>query len=228
VIPGPDERSWRVWHALAAVGAGLAATVLAAALVGPEITVAEEWRVLLPAQTLGQFLVVGGLAAASARRRAALGPGFDKSDLVGIPIGIGLLVGGSLVLNAVAHLFLEDVPTQAVVESAASVSGFDIALVVAFAGFLGPIAEESIFRGVLLRALTARWGPRAAVWGSAAAFAGIHLLDPEAWLAVPLLFVVGVVLARQAVSTGRLARPVVIHIAFNLVSVLAVLTVDAG
>jgi membrane protease YdiL (CAAX protease family) len=76
---------------------------------------------------------------------------------------------------------------------------------------------------VLLRALLRSRGPAFAVYVSAGAFAAIHLLDPNAWLAVPMLFVLGVVLGKQAVSTGRLGMPLLTHMAFNGLSVAALL-----
>lgn len=217
-----DERPWKVGHAVLVVAAGLAASVAAAVLLGPDLTAQEVWRVVLPVQTMAQILVVAALAARSASRRAALGPGFEASDLAGLPVGAALLVGGSLALTGVSELFLDGRrPTQEVVELASEVGGVDVALVVVWAGLLGPLAEELAFRGVLLRALLARRGPTFAITVSSAAFAGLHLLDPQAWMVVPLLFALGVVMARQAVATGRLARPFLTHAGFNLVSVAA-------
>ncbi|NIR34998.1 MAG: hypothetical protein GWN73_02980, partial [Actinobacteria bacterium] len=53
----------------------------------------------------------------------------------------------------------------------------------------------------------------------------IHLLDPNAILTVPVLFVVGIVLARQALDTGRLGKPILTHVGFNLISIIALLLV---
>jgi membrane protease YdiL (CAAX protease family) len=72
----------------------------------------------------------------------------------------------------------------------------------------------------LLRALTHRLSSRAAIFGSAAAFALGHLLDPNAGLAVPALFLAGLVLARQVLVSGRLGGAIAMHAGFNLLSVL--------
>ena len=56
---------------------------------------------------------------------------------------------------------------------------------------------------------------------SAVAFAAFHLLDPNAFLAVPPLFVLGLVMGRQVIQTGRVTRAVFTHMGFNLVSVIA-------
>jgi len=85
---------------------------------------------------------------------------------------------------------------------------------------LAPVAEELVFRGILLRSLARRFSPWAAAFGSAGAFALGHLLDPNAALAVPALFVAGLVLARQVLVSGRLGGAIAMHAGFNLLSVL--------
>jgi hypothetical protein len=92
--------------------------------------------------------------------------------------------------------------------------------VVITAVVLAPLAEELVFRGVLLRALAHRLPRWAAVLVSAGAFAVGHLLDPNAGLAVPALFVAGLVLARQVLKSGRLGGAIAMHAGFNLLSVL--------
>ena len=135
-------------------------------------------------------------------------------------MGVGLQFAATLVLLPIVIWVLDgEVPTQEVVDSASALRGIDMAMVVVWAGIVGPLAEELVFRGVLLRALIVVRGPRFATYVTAVAFAALHLLDPNAWLVVPVLFAVGVVLAKQAISTGRLARPFLTHAAFNLIAV---------
>jgi membrane protease YdiL (CAAX protease family) len=74
---------------------------------------------------------------------------------------------------------------------------------------------------VLLGALRRHRSDASSILISSAAFAALHLLDPNAILAVPFLFVVGVVMGRAVVRTGRLGRAIAIHSGFNLVSVVA-------
>ena len=92
---------------------------------------------------------------------------------------------------------------------------------------LGPLSEELVFRGALLSALLRDHGRTWAIYGSSGAFAAIHLLDPQAILVVPVLFVVGIVLARQAIKTGRLGRPFLTHAGFSLLSVIALFLGEA-
>jgi membrane protease YdiL (CAAX protease family)/Pyruvate/2-oxoacid:ferredoxin oxidoreductase delta subunit len=80
----------------------------------------------------------------------------------------------------------------------------------------GPIVEEMVFRGVLLRALRTRMGAGWAIATSAAIFAAMHA---NAWLFAPLLLV-GVVLGRLLVTRDSLWPPIIFHSLYNLTSVL--------
>jgi membrane protease YdiL (CAAX protease family) len=224
----PQDRPWSIGHGAAALAAGFGASAVAQVALGSDVSSREVFYILVPIQTMVVIAVVAAFAAASTRRRLSLGLSFDSSDWVGIPIGVGLQVGVSLVLALVIELLLGgEAPVQEIVEAADdTMTGLDRVIVAVGAGLLSPISEELVFRGVVLRALLPRWGARAATYWSSGAFAAVHLLDPNAWLAVPVLFVVGVVLAKQAIATGRLARPVMTHAAFNLVSVAAMFLIE--
>ena len=222
-----DNRPWGIGHAAGAILAGFGAAVIAALVVGPGLSDAETFRVLIPAQTLVQVALVAWWASQSARRRLSLGLRFERSDLIGLPLGVGFQIAASIALLPIVVWVLDgEAPTQDVVESASGLGGVDIALVAVGAGLLAPLAEELVFRGVLLRALIVRRGPGFAIYVSAGVFAAIHLLDPNAWLVVPVLFVLGVVLAKVTISTGRLARAFLVHVAFNLVAVASLFLVE--
>jgi len=95
-----------------------------------------------------------------------------------------------------------------------------IVLVCVFA----PIAEEVVFRGVLLPALQARWGVVAGVIGSAAVFAAMHV---SLYAFVPIgLF--GLILAWLYVKTENLAVPILAHALFNSVGIIALYALKAG
>jgi membrane protease YdiL (CAAX protease family) len=222
VIDSLDNRPWGIGHAVGALLAGFSAAVIATLVVGPELSDQETFRVIIPAQALAQVALIVVWASQSARRRLSLGLRFDSSDLVGFPIGVGFQIAASIALLPIVYwVFDGEGPTQEVIESAAGLSGIDIALMAVGVGVLAPISEELVFRGALLRALIVRRGESFATYVSAAVFAAIHLLDPNAWLVVPVLFVLGVVLAKQATATGRLARPILTHAGFNLLAVAA-------
>jgi uncharacterized protein len=87
---------------------------------------------------------------------------------------------------------------------------------------LAPIAEELLYRGLLLRALS-RWiGDVPAVVASAAVFAAVHLTGIDwgvsAVLVVLALFALALLLGTLAVRTGSLSRSILVHAGFNAVT----------
>jgi membrane protease YdiL (CAAX protease family) len=73
---------------------------------------------------------------------------------------------------------------------------------------LAPVAEEFVFRGLLLPAWAARYGERVAVVLSSAVFAAMHF-DPLG------SFVFSVVASLAFLRTGRLWVPILVHAANN-------------
>jgi membrane protease YdiL (CAAX protease family) len=218
-----SRAAWRISDALLAVFVGLVAALVAALVLGPDPDALAIFAVLVPAQTLGTLGTVAVIARNRPTWRAPLSWGWDRTDWIGILIGAGLQIGLSVIAYwLVVELFGGEPPTQDVVEAAAeAISGPERLLVFVGVVMLGPFAEEVVFRGILLGALRQRRTDRSAIVISAAAFAALHLMDPNAVLAVPFLFVLGLVMGSAVVTTGRLARAVAIHAGFNLVSVLA-------
>ncbi len=79
---------------------------------------------------------------------------------------------------------------------------------------LGPLAEEAVFRGVLLPALRARMPDAAAILVSALLFAGAHALLDPGLLPVSQL-AGGLAFAWLAVRTEGLLAPFLLHAAAN-------------
>jgi membrane protease YdiL (CAAX protease family) len=87
---------------------------------------------------------------------------------------------------------------------------------------MGAIAEEWLFRGVLLQLWARRFGVRFAVLATSVLFAALH-----ADVIGSLIF--GVVMAALYVRTGTLLVPIMVHFLFNtVVTVGAVLFPDAS
>ena len=80
-----------------------------------------------------------------------------------------------------------------------------------------PIAEETFFRGFILRGLTNRWRFTPALIVSAAVFAALHLAPA---LLLPV-FVTGLLLGWVYHRTGSLWPCIAVHAAQNLVAVLS-------
>ena len=94
-----------------------------------------------------------------------------------------------------------------------------VAVLVAVVVLIAPFAEEVAFRGVLLPALGARWGSVAAVVGSSALFALIHL---SPYLFIPIL-VASLVFGRLFVRFESLWPAFLCHALFNGAAVVLAL-----
>lgn len=222
-LPTGQASRWKVAHAVVAFASGIGASLLAAVAVAPGgITSFETFAVVGPAQALATLAAVALLRRFSLPEREGLGLRFAPADAWGLLVGAGLQIALSLALSLVVEVFFGgEAPVQEVVQVVDEAVGPGTRVAVAVtAVLLAPLAEELVFRGILLRALARRYPSWVAALGSAAAFALVHLLDPNAGLAVPALFVMGLVLARQVLSSGRLGGAVVTHASFNLLSVL--------
>lgn len=83
---------------------------------------------------------------------------------------------------------------------------------------VGPVVEELLMRGILLRALAVNWGPIAGVLVSAVTFALLHGNRGQ----ITYAFVPGIVFALVVLRTGSLGVSMVLHALINL-TVFAIL-----
>lgn len=90
-----------------------------------------------------------------------------------------------------------------------------------------PLAEELLFRGLMLRVLEKSFGSVFAVVVSSLLFALPHWQAAASWQEATVLLsaitVVGLVLAVGAVATGRLGPSIMAHFLFNLVGTISAL-----
>lgn len=220
-----ERLPWRPRDAAVAVVAGIIASIVVFALVGGETDPLRLFGLVVPAQSAATLAAVGVLSRRRTDWREAFSASISARDAWGLLIGAGLQLGLSLIAYwVIVGLLGGEAPTQEVVEAATdAVRPLERLLMVLGVVLLAPVSEELVFRGVLLGALRRTRSDRFAVVVSAAVFAGVHLLDPNAVLAVPFLFVTGIVLGKSVVATGRLGRAIAIHAGFNGVTVLALL-----
>lgn len=218
----PIRTPWRTRDMVGALLAGFFVSAVAYVAVAPDPTVLELFAVVYPAQWAGTLGVVAALAPRRAEWRSELRVAMVARDLWGVPQGALIQIGLSLIAYLVVVELLDgSAPTQDVVDSAAAaIGGLERVLVVVGLGVIGPITEEIVFRGILLRVLEPR-GRGAAIVISSLVFAGLHLLDPGAVIAVPFLFVLGIVLAHRTLATGRLGPAIAMHVGFNLITIVA-------
>lgn len=217
-------RPWRARDALFATLAGFGASVLGAILVGGGgLTTIDLFAVVLPLQSAGTLAYAYFMARRRGPLHQVLALTARWSDLTGIAVGAGIqVVVASLALSIIETFFEGEVPGQEIVTAAAETAGWGVRILVVIGlVILAPIAEEVVFRGMLLPSLLRR-GRRWAVMVSSALFASLHLVDPSAAFSVPFLFVLAVVLGNERLRTGRLGRPMAIHAGFNLITVIAV------
>lgn len=215
---------WRAREAVLALGVGAALSFLGALTVlGGGLSTIEVFAVVMPLQEVGTLGCAFILARRRGRTPRALGLRGRWSDLVGVAVGAGVqLVGSAVAVSIVETFFGGEVPGQEVVTEAAEAVGVGVRLLVVLGlVIVGPIAEEVVFRGMLLPSLLGR-GRRWAVGVSSFWFAAAHLVDPGALFFTPFLFVLAVILCNETLRTGRLGRPIAIHAGFNLVTVIGV------
>ncbi len=206
-------------YALAFLASGLAGAVWYAVtgrqeaslgLVG--VTLVAQWTVLVAvAVVVSRWKGAGSL-------REDFGLRVEARDV--LP-GLAFGVGAQLVLLPLLYLpFRLLNPDLDLAEEARELT--DLArgpgLVLLAVGLVvgAPLVEELFFRGLLLRALDQRYGPRWAVAVSALAF-GVTHLQPLQLLG---LVAFGVVLGMLAQGKGRLGPSLVAHAAFNTTTVV--------
>jgi membrane protease YdiL (CAAX protease family) len=167
----------------------------------------------------------GRLAPIVGRRRARPGDVF-----VGFGVGIGCLLGQRVIVLAI-----EIIADRAGVELPVVQEAFrmiaqrpDAApLLVLTTVLLAPVAEETVFRGILFQGLRARTGFWPAALASAGLFTLAHLGEGGGWLAaiviVSGIMPLGVVFAALMERRGSLLPSVVAHATYNAIGVAALI-----
>ena len=145
-------------------------------------------------------------------------------DLVGVPLGFLCQFAMVPVLYLPLEAIWPDTFTQERLEENARdlvdrADGGALALLVVLVAVGAPLVEELFFRGLLQRPLLRSGAPVALIVVLVAAvFALIHFRPVE----YVGLFGFGLVLGAVAWRTGRLAMPVLAHVAFNAAGLAAV------
>lgn len=223
---------WGVPDAVAAWFAGLVAALVVGSAFGERMAAVE----------LALLLVVQGGAivawlALVARRK---GLGTLAADFGLLAVGVGsrwraetrwLFAGFGLQLAWIPLLLVlqevhGELARQEAVRVASRASGLEVPLIVLAVGVVAPVAEELLYRGALLRCVLRRTTPGWSVLVTSLVFAAVHFGDPSVGtvMAFPAIFSLGLVAGYQTAKTGDLVRAVYLHVGFNLVSVIAILT----
>ena len=86
-----------------------------------------------------------------------------------------------------------------------------------------PVAEELLFRGLLLRGLLRRYGAPAAVLIGGVTFAAVHLVDPSSARCSRRSRWSGCCPGSWRCARGDLSRSILLHAGFNLLSAVLLL-----
>lgn len=229
VAPGsPSSIRWGVPDAaLVWVGAGIAGVFASLPVAGRgDIDPAYTFGVLLPVQQLAVLaaLVLVSRAKGLGSLRADFGLEVRAADLRAVWLGPVMQVVLWLALIPLVWLG-GDTPNQRLIEDLEESRALVPALLfVLGAVVMAPVVEETLYRGLLLRAMLRRMSPAAAVLVSSLVFATVHFLgDPNAFRTIPALTALGVVLAVKALRTDSLSVPILVHAGFNLTTTVLVL-----
>ncbi len=166
---------------------------------------------------------------------ASIGSIAAGADLLALQSGGELTVRGSLVLLTINQISLLAVAGFFVVAPRdVAVMRIDPTVLILALVLVAPLAEELFFRGVVYNAWLREYGPRTALFGSAALFAVIHA-NPQSGealigsvVSIVPIFGLGIVLALVYRRTGSLAASMALHAGFNAISVTVALLVRAG
>jgi membrane protease YdiL (CAAX protease family) len=211
-----------VWVGSGMIGLFASLPVATAGDIDPLYT----FGVLLPIQ---QFAVLGALVVVSrAKGRGSLRRDFGlevcAADARALWLGPALQGLFWLALLPLVWLGGDTGNQRLVEELERSREVLPVVLFALGAVVMAPIVEETLYRGLLFRALLRRVSPGAAVFGSALIFAAVHFLgDPNAFRSLPALAALGVVLALRALRTDSLSASILIHAGFNLTTTVLVL-----
>jgi membrane protease YdiL (CAAX protease family) len=233
-VPGGRRRiSWGIGDVVAAWFAGLLVSVFAsAAVVGTGSPTPIELSLLLVAQD-GSIIAwlafvarrkgLGSLEADFGFRAVQRGKTWSNNVrwfLTGVGLQLAWLP--ALLLLQEVH---GTVARQEAVRIAARSTGLGIPLIFLAVGVLAPVAEELLYRGALLRALLRKTTPGWAVFISAAVFGVVHFSDPSigTLMAFPAILSLGLVSGYQATKSGDLANSMMLHMGFNILSVIDLL-----
>ena len=222
-VAGVGTCGWSAWWAVS----GWAGAVVLALSMGSLAVAFGADADGNPARFASQLGVWGGFVATAAIASRVYGSGRigadfglrSSSDVVGRSVVVGVATQVILVPAAYVPFWLAGLSPD--VSGAAESMLTDLSpaerLVVAIGVVVAaPVAEELLFRGVLLRGLAQSMSDRAAVVLSGVVFAATHFQLVQ----FPGLLVIGLVLAWLAVRTGGLAAPIWAHVGFNATTVV--------
>ena len=136
-----------------------------------------------------------------------------------------LVLGAGIAWRAALQAWGHEMAPQSFLEVMAGNPHAGLKVYLVFAGIaLAPVAEELLFRGVLLPFLSPRIGLTASVLSTALLFAALHF-NAAAFLPI---FLLGLGLGALYALTGHILAPVTLHALFNGVNLALLMHLPPG
>ncbi|MGH8874572.1 MAG: lysostaphin resistance A-like protein [Acidimicrobiia bacterium] len=179
-------------------------------------------------QNAGHLVAVALVGRRRRARSKDLRLGVEPGDVAFVALGVVLQFAMALLFAPLLELFGQEQSPQEVTGLIATARQPLVrAMVVLGVALLAPLTEELLFRGLLLRTIEQRHGPRPALIGSAAVFSVFHLLGVTsavgAMAVLAQTFLLGLVLGRLVQQRDRLGPAIFTHSGFNLVAVIVLM-----
>lgn len=229
----PDSK-WRYRDVVFVFFSGAIASIFVAAAIvatGTDPLEPIPFSAVFGAQAAASFAMVWYLSRSRGSGSIAADTGLvvNGSDWWGVFAGMGLQIAIALVTAPIiVWLWPDGPPSQGVADIAESTETLpEQLLVLAVVAVGAPLIEEVIFRGMLLSILRRSLNRWPSILISAAVFAGVHLLDPNAIAVIPGLFLLGVALGWVALRRGDLSLAIAMHSGINLLAAVTLLYGDS-
>jgi membrane protease YdiL (CAAX protease family) len=226
-LPVPHRVTWGLgdffWIYVAGLAGGIVLGSIGVAIANDKPGETSALTFALSALGLYAAWFAGLIYVSRRKGRGSLYEDFGLTARASMAWGliVGVLLQFLLSALVLPLVNLANNESQEVVNDLKNASGAKLIVILVVAGLLAPVAEETLFRGLLLRSLRRRFSVEVAIVISALVFAAAHLLG-DASLGVvaifPALAVLGVVNGIAAVWTGDLSLSIPIHMGFNLVT----------
>jgi membrane protease YdiL (CAAX protease family) len=236
--PGPPPATWRAIEALPVGLIALGATALVAAIlvaVFPSHTIGGDLResaaAFAFANMFQEVFLIGSVVfwIRYVNHGSLLSLGLPpRNALKDIGVGVGtavlMLFASGLVLVAVRALvdLVAGHPVSGPEQVPDTVKGGYLAVTGVVVVILAPMAEETLFRGFLYKALRRRFRVWPAALISALFFGLVHFQGLRFLLIIPSLMVVGIALALAYERRQSLLASIVAHATFNLLGFLTI------
>jgi membrane protease YdiL (CAAX protease family) len=214
-----------VWIYLAGLFGGLVGASIGVAITGDETHHLSATTLALNAIGTYGTWAIGLWHVSRAKGHGSVttdfGVAVSARRLWALPAGVGLQILLGAMVYPLVHLVHDK--QQQIVEDLKNATGGKLVVIVLVAGLFAPVFEETMYRGLLLRALQRRFEPGVAIALSALIFAVSHLVDFNLGTVavLPALFALGVISGVAAVRYGDLSVSIPLHMGFNLVTLAA-------